>query len=177
MFREAGCEPAFGQLEMQAGMVPADNNLVSHPRGAKLLVAEQAQQCTQAREAIVITGVKKVIVAVDDLQSSLEFWTQRVGFQATRDETFGDERWIELATPDGRLVMVLSPRKGEPRREVPEQLPHSDLFFNCKDIEATYQELKARGVHFPAPPTQMHFGWWSLFEDQEVTRYSLGQWD
>ena len=37
-------------------------------------------------------------------------------------------------------------------------------------------ELRARGVEFPLPPARQHFGWWALFEDNEGTRYALGQW-
>ncbi|MGH3339338.1 MAG: VOC family protein, partial [Propionibacteriaceae bacterium] len=64
----------------------------------------------------------------------------------------------------------------EPRRTVPDRLPHSDLFFDCADIESTHAELSARGVKFPLPPARQHFGWWALFEDNEGTRYALGQW-
>jgi predicted enzyme related to lactoylglutathione lyase len=51
------------------------------------------------------------------------------------------------------------------------------VFFNCPDIETTYCELRERGVEFPAPPQQQHFGWWALFKDPDGTRYALGQWD
>ena len=75
-------------------------------------------------------------------------------------------------------MIVLSPRtEADARRDVPDQLPHSPVFFTCDDIEATHRELIERGVRFPVPPARMHFGWWSLFEDDEGTRYALGQWD
>jgi lactoylglutathione lyase len=124
-----------------------------------------------------IKGVRKIIVPVNDQEQAKRFWTETVGFEATLDETLGDERWVEVTPPDRQLVLVLSPRAGEPRREVPDQLPHSDIFFNCDDIQQTHEELTARGVRFPAPPTKMHFGWWALFEDNDGTRYALGQWD
>jgi hypothetical protein len=50
------------------------------------------------------------------------------------------------------------------------------VFFSCDDIEETYRELRDRGVEFPAPPAQMHFGWWSMLSDQDGTRYARGQW-
>ena len=125
-----------------------------------------------------ITGVGKVVIAVEDQVRAKDFWTSQVGFEVHRDESYGDERWIELSPPDGGPLLVLSRRADdEPRREVPDQLPHSPLFFNCADIERTYRELSDRGVQFPLPPTQQHFGWWSLFEDPEGRRYALGQWD
>jgi predicted enzyme related to lactoylglutathione lyase len=122
-----------------------------------------------------ISSVAKVVVPVLDQDRAKAFWTESVGFEARRDTTFGDERWIEVAPPDGGPVLVLSPRS-EPRREVADELPHSPVFFNCDDVEATCRELTARGVAFALPPTRQHFGWWSLFEDPDGTRYALGQW-
>jgi predicted enzyme related to lactoylglutathione lyase len=125
-----------------------------------------------------ITGVSKIIVSVDDQERAKEFWTTRLGFGLRRDETFGDERWIEVSPPDGSPVLVLSPRpSGEPRREVADQLPHSPVFFTCADIETTHRELSERGVRFPIAPHRQRFGWWSLFEDPDGTRYALGQSD
>jgi predicted enzyme related to lactoylglutathione lyase len=123
-----------------------------------------------------ITGVSKVIVPVDDQERAQQFWTTRMGFELWRDESYGDERWIEVSPPDGAPLLVLSPRASdEPRREVPDELPHSPVFFNCADIKATYRELSQRGIQFPTPPRQEQFGWWSLFEDPDGTRYALGQ--
>lgn len=125
-----------------------------------------------------ITGVGKVVVAVDDQDKAKAFWTDQIGFAATRDEPYGNERWIEVTPPDRSLVLVLSLRSAdEPRRQVPEELAHSDLIFTCDDLQRTYQELTARGVRFPGPPTRMPFGWWSMFEDPDSTRYALGQQD
>jgi lactoylglutathione lyase len=124
-----------------------------------------------------ISGVRKVIVPVGDQAAALEFWTQTMGFDLVCDESYGDERWIEVRPPEQDLLLVLSPRPpDEPRHAAPERLPHSDLFFDCADLEKTHVELSERGVHFPAPPSRLHFGWWSMFEDNEGTRYALGQW-
>jgi predicted enzyme related to lactoylglutathione lyase len=124
-----------------------------------------------------ISGISKVVIPVDDQERAKQFWTSRMGFELRRDESYGDERWIEVSPPDGGPLLALSARAvDDPRREVPELLPHSPVFFNCADIEATYRELSERGVEFPVPPQQQHFGWWSLFADPDGTRYALGQW-
>lgn len=125
-----------------------------------------------------ITGVQKVVVPVDDQAVALSFWAETLGFDVLTDQTYGDERWIEVTPPDRRVVLVLSPRRpGEARRDPgDDQLPHSDLFFTCDDVEKTYAELSARGVSFPVAPQRMHFGWWSMFSDPDGTRYALGQW-
>jgi predicted enzyme related to lactoylglutathione lyase len=124
-----------------------------------------------------ITGIGKVVVPVDDQERAKDFWTTQVGFELRRDESYGDERWVEVSPPGGGPLLVLSPRAAdEPRREVANLLPHSPVFFDCADIEETYRELRERGVRFPAPPEQQHFGWWALFEDPDGTRYALAQW-
>jgi len=124
-----------------------------------------------------ISGVAKVVVPVGNQAEALRFWRDAMGFAVVTDQTYGDERWVEVAPPDRGVVLVLSPRTDEePRREVREQLPHSDVFFTCADLEQTYAELSARGVRFPAPPERQHFGWWSMFADPDGTRYALGQY-
>ena len=99
-----------------------------------------------------ISGVSKVVVPVDDQERAKDFWVDRLGFELRRDESYGDERWIEVSPPGQDLLLALSRRTAqEARQELPDQLPHSPLFFNCADIEQTYRELTERGVDFPAP--------------------------
>ena len=125
-----------------------------------------------------ISGVSKVVVPVDDQQQAKEFWVDRIGFELQRDESYGDERWIEVSPPGQRLILALTRRTPhEARQELPDQLPHSPVFFNCADIEQTHRELTERGVEVPVPPERQHFGWWALFADPDGTRYALGQWD
>ena len=101
-----------------------------------------------------------------------------MGFEVVADAMLGDERWIEVRPPGSATVIVLAKRPvGQPRPEVPDELPHSNVFFTCADLTRTHAELAERGVVFPVPPTEMPWGWWSMFEDHEGTRYALGQTD
>src|SRR5215208_7266207 len=126
-----------------------------------------------------ISGISQVTVPVDDEERALSFWTEVIGFEVRTDAPYGEGgRWVEVAPPDGTPLLVLSPRReGEGRPQVPDEVPHSPVFFTCADIGQTYRELSERGVEFPTPPTKMDFGWWALFEDDEGTRYALGQRD
>ena len=120
--------------------------------------------------------VKQLIIPVDDQERAKAFWVEQMGFEITSDETYGDERWIEVSPPGQSLVLVLSLREPhETKREAPDHLPHSNIFFTSDDLEQTYEELSKRGVKFPVQPEKQPFGWWSMFEDQEGTRYALGQ--
>ena len=125
-----------------------------------------------------IAGVSQVVIEVDDQEEAMRFWTEVIGFEVETDASYGDERWIELAPPEGAPLVVLSPRPaGAMSPDVPDDLPHSPVLFACEDIERTHRELSERGVKFTRPPTQMEFGWWALFEDGEGTRYALRQRD
>ena len=119
-----------------------------------------------------IEGVRKVVIEVADQDRALEFWTERMGFALAQDTPYGDERWLEVRTPDRGVVLVLSVRRGE-LPAAPDMLPTSNVFFYCDDLVRTHEELRLRGVAFPQPPIEQSFGWWSMFEDQEGNRFAL----
>ena len=121
-----------------------------------------------------ITGVSKVVVDVEDQDRAKAFWTGPMGFELVQDTPYDEHgtRWLEVRSPDGRMILVLSPRQ-EPARTAPDMLPTSNVFFACEDLEATHEELAARGVEFTQAPVKMDFGWWSIFRDSEGTRFAL----
>jgi lactoylglutathione lyase len=120
----------------------------------------------------VIEGVSKVVIEVDDQARALAFWTETLGFDLYQDTAYGEERWVEVRTPDGRLILVLSQRQHD-RAAISDMLPTSNVFFCCDDLAETYEELRSNGVRFPQPPVELSFGWWSMFEDLEGNRFAL----
>lgn len=125
-----------------------------------------------------ISGVAKVLVPVGDQTAALRFWTKTMGLNLVSDQIAGTERWIEVTSPEGGVVLVLTPRPSSVLpRETGTELPQSNVIFTCNDIETTYAELAARGVKFPAPPVRQRSGWWAIFEDPDGTRYALSRPD
>jgi lactoylglutathione lyase len=120
----------------------------------------------------VIEGVSKVVVEVEDQDRALAFWTATQGFELVQDTAYGDERWVEVRTPDKGVILVLSPRRDD-RPNASDVLPTSSVFFCCDDLAETYEELRSRGVEFPQPPVELSFGWWSMFHDGEGNRFAL----
>ena len=120
-----------------------------------------------------IEGVSKVVIEVDDQARALGFWTEMLGFELHQDNTpYGEERLVEVRTPDRNTILVLELRQGD-LPIGPEELPTSNIFFDCDDLPQTYEELRARGVDFPQPPVKQSFGWWSMFQDNEGNRFAL----
>ncbi|MGH2451442.1 MAG: VOC family protein [Candidatus Limnocylindria bacterium] len=114
-----------------------------------------------------IEGVSKLILEVEDQERALEFWTTALGFELAQDTPYGEERWLEVRTPDKSALLVVSLRRGD-RPTAADLLPTSNIFFYCDDLPRTYDELRSRGVEFPQPPVEQSFGWWSTFQDQRA---------
>ncbi len=125
-----------------------------------------------------IEAVSRVSLNVADQERAKAFWTQTMGFELVQDAPMGDEsgpgagpRWIEVAPPDRNVLLVLF----TPRFDEAKVGSLSEVLFTCSDIQQTYEELTARGVEFPDPPSQQHWGWWATFRDPDGNLYGLGQ--
>lgn len=124
-----------------------------------------------------IRGISKVVVGVQDQERAKKFWSETVGFEVTTDLPYGDEgSWVELTAADGQTVLVLSPAADDQARfPVRDGVPTANFFFYTDDVVSTHAELSAKGVEFPAPPTEQPWGWWSMFIDSEGNRFALQQ--
>ena len=60
-----------------------------------------------------IRGISQVVLEVDDQDRELEFWTTTLGFALVQDAPYGDDRWVEVRTPDGAVTVVLALRRGD----------------------------------------------------------------
>ena len=120
-----------------------------------------------------VGGVAQVVVEVEDQDRAKQFWTEQLGFELAQDAPYGEERWLEVRTPDKAVVLVLGVRRGERPTAPHPSLPTSNVMFYAEDLQQTYEELTTRGVEFPQPPVQQSFGWWSLFQDPDGNRFAL----
>ena len=120
-----------------------------------------------------IGGVIQVVVEVEDQERAKRFWTEQLGFELAQDAPYGEERWLEVRTPDKAVTVVLDLRRGVRPTAPHPSLPTSKVMFYAEDLQQTYKELTARGVAFPQPPVQQPFGRWSLFQDSEGNRFAL----
>ena len=48
-----------------------------------------------------ISGVSKVVIEVGDQERAKAFWIETMGFGLVQDAPYGDERWLEVGSPDG----------------------------------------------------------------------------
>ncbi|SFT38449.1 Uncharacterized conserved protein PhnB, glyoxalase superfamily [Actinopolyspora lacussalsi subsp. righensis] len=127
-----------------------------------------------------ITNPKFVVLYVTDQQTVLDFCTHKLGFEVRTDVPYGDgHRWIEVSVPGAETYLVLA--EGDPRVRdlVLQRLGElSHVWFDCDDLDATFDELRARGVRFPIEPRTAPWDpegrtRWAQFADPEGTLYGL----
>jgi lactoylglutathione lyase len=49
------------------------------------------------------------------------------------------------------------------------------MVFECDDIQATYEELRGRGVEFTEEPSEQPWGMWAQFKDVDGNEFGLIQ--
>ena len=122
-----------------------------------------------------ITNIAVVGVFVSDQNKALDFYTNKLGFEKRADEPIGGgQRWLEVAPPGAATRIVLSLATEEWGADRLGQF--AGIVFEPDDIDATYEELAARGVAFSEPPTDQPWGGrQAQFQDQDGNTFVLVQ--
>jgi catechol 2,3-dioxygenase-like lactoylglutathione lyase family enzyme len=135
-----------------------------------------------------ISKLSHVSIFVLDQNSAYDFYVNKLGFTVHTDVPMGPgSRWLTLCPPEQPdLEISLTPisegwmfnKEGaEQMRNLVKKGTFGFGVFECKDIYATYEELKAKGVVFKKAPTKEFYGIEALFADDSGNWFSLGQKD
>ena len=131
-----------------------------------------------------ISKMTHVGVYVLDQDSAFDFYTNKLGFKVVTDVPMGaDGRWLTVSPPDmPGFEIILSPvtrsmfkENSETLRDLVKKGTFGVAVFTCRDIFATYEELKAKGVEFTKAPTQEFYGTEAIFKDDSGNWFSLAQ--
>jgi catechol 2,3-dioxygenase-like lactoylglutathione lyase family enzyme len=128
-----------------------------------------------------------VNIWVDDQDEALAFYTEKLGFEQRQDVTvpeMGNFRWLTVGPPGQEVEFVLMPIPPEPIfiPETQEQIralmrKHvtGGCIFLTDDCQATYDELKGRGVEFNQEPTKQPYGIDASFYDPFGNSFRIAQ--
>jgi uncharacterized glyoxalase superfamily protein PhnB len=127
-------------------------------------------------------------VWVHDQDEALAFYTQKLGFEVRSDVTLpelGNFRWLTVGPSNQQdLSIVLMAIPGPPvmDAETAEQVKSlmakgfaGTVFLETDDCQASYEELKARGVEFTEAPEERPYGIDSGFRDPSGNSFRLTQ--
>jgi catechol 2,3-dioxygenase-like lactoylglutathione lyase family enzyme len=122
---------------------------------------------------------------VADQDEAKDFYVNKLGLEVRMDQEAGGFRWLTVGPkgqPDFQIVLMkLAPygRMTAETAETMKSLIRSGLtaagVFETADCRQTFEELSARGVHFPSPPEEKFYGIEAVFEDNSGNRFSLTQ--
>ncbi|HEY7077604.1 MAG TPA: VOC family protein [Solirubrobacteraceae bacterium] len=125
---------------------------------------------------------------VHDQDEALAFYTQKLGWEIRADVTLaemGDFRWLAVGPPGQESVnVVLMAIPGQPVMDGDTAEQVRDLmgkgfagtvFLATDDVNADYEQLKARGVEFTEEPTDQPYGIDSAFRDPSGNHFRLTQ--
>ena len=115
---------------------------------------------------------------VNDQDEALEFYTKKLGMEVRIDATMpemGNFRWLTVGPanqPDVSIVLmaipgppVMDPETAEQVRTLMAKGFAGTVFLTTDDCQASYEELKGRGVEFTEPPEDRPYGIDSGFRD------------
>jgi catechol 2,3-dioxygenase-like lactoylglutathione lyase family enzyme len=125
---------------------------------------------------------------VHDQDEALAFYTEKLGLELRDDVTvpeLGNFRWLTVGVPgqdDVAITLMAVPGPPvfdeETRRTLQELVAKGaagGLFFSTGDCQASYEELKGRGVEFTEAPEERPYGIDSGFRDPSGNALRLTQ--
>jgi catechol 2,3-dioxygenase-like lactoylglutathione lyase family enzyme len=126
-------------------------------------------------------------VWVNDQDESLAFYTDKLGMELREDITLpemGNFRWLSVGVPGQEVSITLMGVPGPPvfeeetRAQIHALLAKGaagGLFFAVEDCQASYEELKGRGVEFAQEPTEQPYGIDAGFRDPSGNHFRMVQ--
>ena len=132
--------------------------------------------------------IATVQVWVHDQDEALAFYTEKLGFEVRADVTLpemGGFRWLTVAPPgqdEVAIVLmaipgppVMDPETAEQVRELMSKGFAGTVFLTTDDAQASYEELKGRGVEFVEEPEERPYGIDAAFRDPSGNNIRLTQ--
>jgi catechol 2,3-dioxygenase-like lactoylglutathione lyase family enzyme len=133
-----------------------------------------------------ITRLNHVSVFVLNQETAFDFYVNKLGFKVHTDAQMGPKgRWLTVTPPEQPNVeitliaiddkMMFTKEAAEQMRKLVAAGTFGFAVFECDDMLATYEELKAKGVTFTKQPTKEFYGYNAVFADDSGNWFSLGE--
>ena len=127
-------------------------------------------------------------VWVHDQDEALDFYTSKLGMSVQSDVTvpeMGNFRWLAVSPagqPDVSIVLmaipgapVFEPETAEQVRALMAKGAAGGIFLTTDDCQASYEELRDRGVEFVDVPEERPYGVDASFRDPSGNHFRLTQ--
>ena len=104
--------------------------------------------------------IKLTTVHVDDQEKALRFYTDLLGFVKKADFSQGPFRWLTVGSPEEpngtelQLALNDNPAAKTYQKALFQQSQPAAMFYT-DDLQADCERMKAQGVEFTMPPTDV----------------------
>src|SRR5258708_889120 len=133
-----------------------------------------------------ITKMNHVSIFVLNQDSAFDFYVNKLGFKVHTDAPMGPGmRWLTVCPPEQPDLeitlmsidegMMFDKDSAGQMKELVRKGTFGFGVFQCNDLLATYEELKAKGVVFTKAPNKEFYGFEALFKDDSGNWFSLGE--
>ncbi len=95
----------------------------------------------------VIRHIGQVMLYVNDQDTAVKFWTEKIGFVVVADQEEEGVRWIEISpTKEAQTTLVLHNKEIIAKMQPELNLGTPSIMFYAEHIENLYQDFQAKGV-------------------------------
>jgi len=99
------------------------------------------------RIKVMIHQIGQVMLYVNDQDTIVKFWTEKVGFVVISEQEEAGMRWIEIApTKEAQTSFVLHNKEMIAKMQPDLNLGTPSIMFYADKIEEMYQDFQAKGV-------------------------------
>ncbi|MTV23567.1 VOC family protein [Staphylococcus delphini] len=107
---------------------------------------------------------------VNDQEKAKQFYTTQLGFELKHDIDLGGARWLTVVErdSDNPVEVVLEPNQNPIAQDYQTRLFESGIpatMFGVDDLDATHQDLTAKGIKFTKAPMTMGDVKLAIFDD------------
>ncbi|MBS1514428.1 MAG: VOC family protein [Bacteroidetes bacterium] len=130
-----------------------------------------------------ISKISHHCIFVLNQDSAYDFYVNKLGFKIVTDAKFDKGRWLtvcpkgmegfELVLMEATKGMMFDEASAEAMRGLLNSGKMGGASYECEDIYATYEEMKAKGVKFTKEPTKEFYGVAAVFVDDSGNWASL----
>ncbi len=120
--------------------------------GASSSTLDAGEPAVSIRRPDPYLRLQSVIVYVRDLDRSVRFYIDQLGFHLVFDARLQPERrWAAVSPPDGAAnLLLIAPHKGSPEHKLIGR--STQISFVTEDVPAKFREWRRRGVEFLQTP-------------------------
>jgi len=132
-----------------------------------------------------VTRLSHAPIFVRDQDSAYDFYVNKLGFEVRTDAKMGEDfRWLTVGPktqPDFEIILmpIRSPMSAPEGGDLIEKLQDLGVLgagvFQVDDCRATYEDLKAKGVHFKGEPEEQFYGIEAIMMDDSGNWFSMTQ--